>query len=167
MMRTIAIALCLLGVMFGDHAVAQAPPAESDDARYSYNRVEDGFLRLDSRSGVVSLCNRRAVGWSCEIVPDDRSVLDSEIGRLRADNAALKKALLDRGLPLPSGVRSDAVEARDNARDRPKDGASANDQSVPMPSHADVERVKVMVQKVWRQLVDMIMTWQKEVMKKT
>jgi hypothetical protein len=161
MSRTVLVGLVVIGAMLmAERAHAQAGTAEPDDARYSYNRVEDGFLRLDSRSGVVSLCNRRAVGWSCEVVPDDRGALDNEIARLRGDNAMLKKALLDRGLPLPHGVNAEAVNPEAT-------NAKNNNQDRTLPDQADVARVKALVGKMWRQLVDMIMNLQKDVLKKT
>src|SRR5262245_35022293 len=85
-------------------ALAQGP---DEDKRYQFNQVADGYLRLDLKTGQVSLCNRRDIGWSCVAVADDRAAFDSEIARLQGENGALKKALLDRGLPLPGGVRPD------------------------------------------------------------
>jgi hypothetical protein len=161
MSRTVSVGLVVIGaILMVERAHAQAATAEPDDTRYSYNRVDDGFLRLDSRSGVVSLCNRRAVGWSCEVVPDDRGALDNEIARLRGDNAMLKKALLDRGLPLPHGVNADAVNPEGTS-------AKNNDQDRTLPDQPDVARIKALVGKVWRQLVDAIMNLQKDVLKKT
>jgi len=68
-------------------ALAQAPAPESEDTRYIFNRVDDGYLRLDGRTGQVSLCVRRTVGWACQAVPDDRTALEAVIARLGADNA--------------------------------------------------------------------------------
>jgi hypothetical protein len=156
MRRTLSFVLVVaVAMVMGPGTYAQTTPSDSDDARYSYNRVDDGFLRLDIRSGEVSLCNRRAVGWACEIVPDDRSVFDKEIARLHGENAVLKKALLDHGLPLPHGVAIDAG------------GARSNDQKDVPPHDANVARVTALVGKVWRQLVDMIMNLQKDVLKQT
>ena len=65
------------------------------------------------------MCNRRASGWQCQLVPDERAALEAEISRLQSDNAALKKELLSRSLPLPNGVRPDqpaAEIARSSAR---------------------------------------------------
>jgi hypothetical protein len=92
LIRAIAICSGLLVIM---PAVAQAPTptpegtpapntpappfAENDDSRYSFHRVQDGYLRLDVRTGQVALCSRRQVGWACQVLPDDRIVLESEI----------------------------------------------------------------------------------------
>ena len=88
-------------------AAAQAPAGapESGDGRFTFHRADDGYLRLDGthRSGldVQPPASRLAV----PAVPDERTALEAEIARLQGDNAALKKELLSRNLPLPNGMR--------------------------------------------------------------
>src|SRR5207248_258019 len=67
-----------------------APPPSQDDGRYSFHRIGDGFVRLDSRTGQLAQCGWAATGWSCKMVPDERAALESEIGRLQRDNVELK-----------------------------------------------------------------------------
>ena len=134
---------------------AQAQTAETEDSRYQFNRVEDGYLRLDLKSGQVSLCSQRTIGWSCLAVPDERAALDNEIARLQGENAALKKVMLDRGLPLPSGVTSDTPVAR------------GGDTNLKLPNNADIDRMMTAVEKVWRRLVEMLISLQKDIKKKT
>ena len=152
MIRTLVV-LTVTGSLIATFAHAQGP--ESDDTRYQFNRVEDGYLRLDLKTGQVALCNRRTVGWSCLTVPDDRAALDSEIARLQTENGALKKALLDRGLPLPGGVKSETPVARNG------------DSDLKLPSNADIDRVMAAVERVWRRLVEMIVNLQRDMLKKT
>jgi hypothetical protein len=146
------LALTLAGALVVPLARAQAP--ETEDNRYQFNRVEDGYLRLDLRNGQVSLCSRRSVGWACVTVPDDRAAFDGEIARLQGENAALKKAMLDRGLALPGGVTADVPVAR-------------GDRDLKLPNHADVDRMMTAVEKAWRRLVEMLISLQKDIMKKT
>src|SRR4029078_12099637 len=54
------LALILAGALIAPSARAQTP--ETEDNRYQFNRVEDGYLRLDLKTGQVSLCSRRPVG---------------------------------------------------------------------------------------------------------
>jgi len=103
MIRTALFALAGL-VLAGLAAWAQSTVPESDDSRYTFNRVDDGYLRLDGRTGQVSICARRPVGWTCEAVPDERAALEAEIARLQGENTAVKKELLARNLPLPGTV---------------------------------------------------------------
>ena len=37
---------------------AQTPRPAADDGRFRFHRVDDGFLRLDTRTGQVSQCGR-------------------------------------------------------------------------------------------------------------
>ena len=47
------------------------------NGRYSFNPVADGVLRFDARTGEVSQCSRSDAGWACEVVPDERSALET------------------------------------------------------------------------------------------
>ncbi|MPZ56087.1 MAG: hypothetical protein GEU91_06210 [Rhizobiales bacterium] len=129
------------------------PPAESDDPRFSFHRVQDGYLRLDSRTGQVALCSRRQVGWACQVLPDDRIVLESEIARLQTENGTLKKELLSRGITLPSGVSAPPSAAKtDNA---------------PKSPDSSFNRVMTLVETMWHRLVEMIGNLQRDVMRKS
>lgn len=129
------------------------PPAESDDPRYSFNRVQDGYLRLDVRTGQVSMCGRRQVGWACQAIPDDRVVLEGEIARLQSENGKLKKELLSRGLSLPSGVRASQPAAKGEAE--------------PKSTESDLNKVRTLVETMWSRLVEMIANLQRDLMKKS
>src|SRR5262245_66484441 len=104
MFRSRLLAIVIAVSAFAGAASAQPSSPESGDARFTFHRADDGYLRLDGRSGQVSMCNRRTSGWQCQLVPDERAALEAEISRLQSDNAALKKELLARNLPLPSGM---------------------------------------------------------------
>ena len=71
-------------------ALAEGEMPDSEHGRYMFNKVAEGFLRLDTQTGQVSVCSQRAIGFACQAVPDDRTVLENEIARLRTENAALK-----------------------------------------------------------------------------
>ena len=77
-------------------------------------------MRLDTQTGEVSLCSQRTVGWACQAMPEDRAVLESEIARLRRENAALKKDILARGLPLPAGTLPEPPVVRDGYVELPR-----------------------------------------------
>jgi len=126
---------------------ALAQSADPDDKRFTFHKVEDGFLRLDGRTGAVSLCTRPEGGWTCRTVPDERSALEGEIARLAQDNAALKAALLDRGQTLPGlPPRPPADVGVDKT----------------LPSDAEVNRMMAFVEKLWRRMLDTITTLQRD-----
>ena len=136
-------------------AAGETPPL--GEARYSFNKVPDGFLRLDSQTGEVALCSSRPVGWACVTAPEDRAVLENEIERLRRDNAALKQELLAHGLTLPPGTRPD-----------PSPGSGDVPQVViRLPDGADVDRMVALAGKLWRQFLDAIVEAQNQMMHKS
>jgi hypothetical protein len=154
MIRTVFALGAVATLLTASEAWAQATP-EADDNHYSFHRVEDGYLRLDLHSGEISLCNRRATGWACEVVPDDRRALRDENALLHAENAALKKELLDHGLSLPSGIVADPPVADSSNRDNR------------VASIPKIERVKILVGKMWQRLVEMIANLRRGVLKQT
>ena len=113
------------------------------------------MLRLDVQTGDVSLCSKRAVGWACQAAPDERAVLEGEIARLRGENAALKRDLLARGLPLPPGALYEMPLAGDN------------DVTLHLPSDAEVSRFTAYLGRVWHRLVEAITQAQKQVLNKS
>jgi hypothetical protein len=137
-------------------AWAQSAPPSSDDTRYSFSRVDDGYLRLDGRTGQVSICAPRQVGWICQAVADERAALEAEIARLQAESAALKKELMAHNLPLPGAVRPEPPSTKSDKPAEPR---------LELPSDADLNKVMSFVEKVWRRLVEMIVTLQKDMNK--
>ena len=158
MIRTGLTILCGAALMAQVQAQPQTEPPDTHDARYSFHRADDGYLRLDGRTGQVTLCNRRPAGWLCQAVPEDRIALEAEIARLQIDNAVLKKELLTRNIPLPGGVRQDATGSTpDRPEVRPQ---------VRVPPEVDVNRVVDFIENVWRRIVEMVASVQKEIMRR-
>ena len=154
MIRTGAFIIAGLGLAVPSVAWGQTAEPQSDDKRYTFNRVDEGYLRLDGRTGQVSICAQRPAGWACQAVPDERAALEAEIARLQAENAAVKKELIARNLPLPGTVKPDAPAANP---DEPR---------LQLPNDADLNKVMNFVEKVWRRLLEMIATVHKDVLKK-
>src|ERR1700757_2271251 len=154
MIRTALFALAGL-VLAGLAAGAQSTVPESAASPYTFNRGDDGYLRLDGRTGQVSICARRPVGWTCEAVPDERAALEAEIARLQGENTAVKKELLARNLPLPGTVKPEPP------------AAEAEEPRLQLPNDADLNKVMNFVEKVWRRLAEMIAMLQKDMLKKT
>ena len=145
-MRSIMIVLASVLALGG--AQAQTTPPDSENGRYSFSAVPDGMLRLDTRTGAVSLCAKQAAGWACSTVPDERAALENEIARLQRENGALKKDMLARNLPLPPGVSGAPQTAQQRERELQL--------KVPLPSDAEIDRMMTVFEKMWRRLVDMM-----------
>jgi hypothetical protein len=161
MSKSIAVVVAALGVS----APVCADEATPDTAggRYVFEKQAAGqansYLRLDTQTGEVALCSPKAVGWACEAAAEDRAVLEDEITRLSGENAALKKEIVSRGLPLPAGVMAEPLAQND---------ASQNTGPViRLPSDADIDRMMSFVDHVWRRFVEAVERAQKQVFNKS
>ncbi len=63
--------------------------------RYVLEKVEQGFLRLDSATGVMALCAARDGVWECQNVKDEGLDVAQDLARLRAENETLKSRLAE------------------------------------------------------------------------
>ena len=151
--RFLAIVVIAGSALAAAAAGAQPSSPEAGDARYTFHRADDGYLRLDGRSGQVSMCHRRTTGWQCQLVPDERAALEAEISRLQSDNAALKKELLSRSLPLPDGMRPDQPGSKSVQRPQ-------------LPDDAELNRIMGVMEKIWRRMVEMIQSVQRDLQKR-
>src|SRR5262249_44433878 len=125
------LAFALLGA---SAAVAQTPKApDSENGRYSMSSVANGVLRLDSRTGQVSLCRPKGDSWICEAAADDRAAYEKEIARLQDKVAKLEGEL----------GRTPGVDLK-------------------LPSHPEVDRVMSFFEKIFRRFMGMIENLQRE-----
>lgn len=150
---------------------AQDNPKPASSGRYSFNRVDDGLLRLDNETGEVAYCSARAAGWACEVVAIDRSASEAEtagaqkqvallgklnaaIAKLHDEVASLSREIADlKAPPPPPRPPADLTGPADKG----------NDLSVKLPTQQDVARAKDYLEGVWRRLVDMIVGLQKDI----
>ncbi len=151
---TAAIIVAFICLVVPARADDETP--DRDHGRFSFSKVADGLLRLDLQTGEVSLCSQRAVGWACQAAPDDRVVLENEIVRLRAENAALKKELIAHNLSLPSGVAAEPPAAGNGT---PKAGDKVGDKT-----GDDIDRMVEAAGRLWHRFVDAIARAQRQVL---
>lgn len=156
-MRAIA-AVLLLSLASAVPALAQGAP-ESDNNRFTFKEVPDGILRLDGRTGHVSLCSK-VTEWACRTLADDRIALENEIGRLLDENLALRKQLEARAPVPPETVPPSAATPPPPAAapPAPKQGG----RELNLPSDAEVNRMMAFLEKMWRRLLDMAQRTQRE-----
>ncbi|HXH42741.1 MAG TPA: hypothetical protein VNK51_02705 [Bradyrhizobium sp.] len=153
-------------VLSGGLVAAQSAP-NGENGRYSMTPIPDGVLRLDTRSGTVSTCTKNEAGWACYAVPDERTALDAEIGRLQAEVESLKGQLA--AGPTVSGKIDEALPKSDplkKSEPRTAEGerkAGERKIEIPLPSDQDLDRVMSFMEKAWRRLIDMANRVQKDV----
>jgi hypothetical protein len=162
-----AVVACLYAGGIG--VAAAQPMLDAENGRYALSPVADGVLRLDTRTGAVSTCNNTGgTGWACYAVPDERTALDQEIGRLQTDNEKLRAQLaareptvtgkIDEPLPKESLPKTDSLK-----KPEPKIADGERKIEIPLPSDRDMDRVMSFLEQAWRRLVEMANRMQKDV----
>ena len=155
----IATAAVLLA---GGAALAQTKP-DTENGRYALSPTGDGVLRLDTKTGTVSTCTNSGAGWACYAVPDERAAMDTEIGRLQAENEKLKAQLAEREGTV-AGKSEDAMPKSDSLRKaEPKVAEGERKIEIPLPSDRDMDRMMSFLERAWRRLIEMANRIQKDV----
>jgi len=176
--HVLAALVALVGGPGAACAVEEAAP-DNEKGRYTMSTTSDGVVRLDTRTGAVSTCNNSAgSGWACYAVPDERSAMDAEIGRLQAENERLKAQLasrdqsisgkIDEALPkdqaLPKSDQLKKSEPKSGEKaGEPKSADGSRKLEIPLPSDQDMERMMGFLEQAWRRLLDMASRVQKDV----
>lgn len=126
-MRPSALILAVVTLAVAPLAAMAAPgepPAAIDRDRYVMHETADGWLRLDRRSGKISLCQAKYGKWTCAPVPDAALAYEAEARALEEDKRRLQariRELEDRigeieqalRTPLPDGGPAKPSETPD------------------------------------------------------
>jgi hypothetical protein len=80
------MALAPLAASAGETPAIVAPEGD----RFTLQPLEGGFLRMNRETGAVSFCTGKDGLVVCRLGADERATLESEVERLRAENARLK-----------------------------------------------------------------------------
>jgi hypothetical protein len=156
-----AAAIVAVTTLSGGLVAAQSAP-DGENGRYSMTPIPEGVLRLDTRTGTVSTCTRNGAGWACYAVPDERSALDAEIGRLQAEVEKLKGQAA--AGPTVSGKIDEALPKSDSLKKgEPKVAEGDRKLEIPLPSDQDLDRAMSFLEKAWRRLIDMANRVQKDI----
>jgi len=143
-------------------ALAQTRP-DTENGRYALSPTGDGVLRLVTKTGTVSTCTNSGAGWACYAVPDERAAMDTEIGRLQAENEKLKAQLAERDGTV-AGKSEDAMPKSDSLRKpEPKVAEGERKIEIPLPSDRDMDRMMSFLERAWRRLIEMANRIQKDV----
>jgi hypothetical protein len=178
LMAFIVVVVCTAQVVL---LRAQEPALDLANPRFTFHRTDEGYLRLDLRSGEVATCRPRDSGWTCTLAAEERAALEHEIARLQRDNAALKNALLERGLPLPSGSSDLRAESAPPAGASPRadadvpsaaqsepspprpPGSIPSDPDAPPRQRAEVDRMIDVMERWWHRLTELMAAIQRDI----
>lgn len=138
-MGRIIIALAVTIVCLANFSGARA----EEIGRFTMTPTDDGFLRLDTKSGAVSLCQKKAESWACNSIADDRQTLVREIDRLNEKNRKLSEAIDD----LKRGRLSGPVAP---------DGPDGPKRKFNFPSEEEVDKAMKFAEGLLRRFKDMM-----------
>jgi len=158
-----ALLIATAAVLLAGGAVLAQTKPDTENGRYALSPTGDGVLRLDTKTGTVSTCTNSGVGWACYAVPDERAAMDTEIGRLQAENEKLKAQLAEREGTV-AGKSEDAMPKSDSLRKaEPKVAEGERKIEIPLPSDRDMDRMMSFLERAWRRLIEMANRIQKDV----
>lgn len=95
--------------------------------RFELRQSGDGYVRLDTESGAMSVCRQEGEQLVCRMAADDRAALEDETERLSAD--------------------IERLEARVTALEKSR-------VAVPLPSDGDIDRTLGIMERLFRGFVD-------------
>lgn len=148
---------------FAQPATTDAAP-DGEPVRYTMQPVEGGLMKLDTRTGRMTFCSARAGAWICELVPEERTAYEDEIGRLNEHIAALERNNVPPGVPdIAKPPLADAPHAPGAAGPKAGSGGATaqNDPGAGDPTDEDevrdhMDRAMDMAEQVFRRFLDMV-----------
>jgi hypothetical protein len=85
-------------------AVAPANAQDTDAARFTLEKSETGFVRLDRKTGAVTLCQEKDGTLTCRMGADERAAYEDELERLEKRVEALEQKVA--GQQLTDGSKA-------------------------------------------------------------
>ncbi|MDI6025394.1 hypothetical protein QBK99_04145 [Corticibacterium sp. UT-5YL-CI-8] len=70
-------------------AILTANTAGAQEQRYQLEKTENGYVRMDTRTGEMSICEEKSAQLVCRVAADERTAMQDEVDRLRGDVSAL------------------------------------------------------------------------------
>jgi outer membrane murein-binding lipoprotein Lpp len=123
-------------------AAGQETPAPS--GRYQIAPDEDGFVRLDTRTGAMTHCGKREGSWRCDVLAEERSDLEQRLEALAGKVDALSAEV------ARLADRLAAVEAEPGAAQSP--GAAPS----PEAREEDFDEALSFAERLMRRFFDMV-----------
>lgn len=108
-------------------AAAVGTASAQDLQRFELRQSGDGYVRLDTQSGAMSVCRQEGEQLVCRMAADDRAALEDETERLGAD--------------------IERLEARVSALEQAR-------VAVPLPTDQDIDRTLGLMERLFRGFVD-------------
>lgn len=125
--------------------MAAATQAAGEAAgRYTMSPADGGgFVRLDTQTGQMALCNRKDSQWACQDMAEPGRGLSDEIERLRGENKQLRSEIRK----MEDIMLGDKGRSGDQRAERPGG-------KLELPSEQDIDNAMSYVQRMLRKFKD-------------
>ena len=115
--------------------MAGATPVLAQEAeRYALERTDDGYVRMDKRTGEMSICTETSGQLVCKLAADERKAYDDAVDRLQTAIDSLE----DRVAALESSPKST------------------------LPSETEFDQTMNYMQKFFRSFMDVVKEWDRD-----
>jgi hypothetical protein len=156
-MRLVAVAA--LAALLCSGLSASAQRATDEAGRFTIAPQDDGFLRLDTRSGSVSHCRKDDAGeWVCMPFSEADAVRDDAIAGLEARMAALAAELeaLRADLDQLRGASGTLTPPTPPMPPMPQPEMAPEPEQSKLPDEAELERALSFMEIVMRRFLTMV-----------
>lgn len=85
---------------------------ETRTGRYTMHKSDDGFVRLDTETGAMSLCRKSAQAWGCAPMADTGPSSSADVARLQQENTELRAEI--KRMEENLGLRGDRNKSASN-----------------------------------------------------
>ncbi|PTM97636.1 hypothetical protein [Mycoplana dimorpha] len=120
----------LAGLAFVLPLLVAGAATAAENGRYQMERTAEGFVRLDTRTGEVSLCKEASGQIACRMAADERAAFETELDLLTKRVEALEKA-------QGSGLYSDKPH---------------------LPTDEEIDRTMGVMERIMRRFMDIVKT---------
>ncbi|ODT08927.1 MAG: hypothetical protein ABS58_00165 [Mesorhizobium sp. SCN 65-20] len=70
------------------------PALAAETQRFQMEKTDNGYVRMDTQTGEMSICEERSGQLVCKLAADERSALQDEIGRLQTELKAIEERVV-------------------------------------------------------------------------
>lgn len=126
------------------NAGAMAPKAagaatEAVAGRYTMKETEDGFIRLDTQTGAMSLCKKQNDDFACQLIPESQDRIQAKLEDLARENKQLR-AEIER-LEKHFGIGPDSDTGSAPGQEQNDLAPPAGQGRLQIPSEKDVDQL--------------------------